>query len=701
LANTKGKKAKRKARERMLEESRRLAMLQKRRELKAAGIESKLGGNKKRNFVDYAKEIPFQKLAPGGFYDVSEENEQSRKMGLDPKKHGLELQKLEGQHEKDEQERQQQRDKKLMKELFKTNAPLAVQKVIEQSDPVSLRRRVPLDLPAPQVTDNDLEEIVKMGKGGLMGPPEGLPSSFGATNALVNDYSQVFRPPATPLRTPQQEDLVMQEARSLRALTKMTPLMMSQQNIEDLPDLSGGTGFDGVAPRKHHLNTPNPLVANTPSRQGGMRGSVAGEMESISVMSTPLGRGNFAGGSNSSSMGWAGNSVVIRDTFGLNQHSGDDSFSVSDMSSIVTHSRLDKHRNKLAQQSILAQISSLPEPEYTYDVALPSVVDVEDEDEGDDPNSVWRRSGKPEDRTDAEARVQRQRLEAEQAELRRRSTVLKRDLPRPALVTTAILAPRFSDSAEEQPATKKARTGSKTSSVSAALSSEQKLLQEEMLHIIAYEDRKYPPMFSAGQVLGEAQGFSTNIPPRFKIEPERMEESELLSAEALIRSELLKNVNLDTASMEGAVAAISGLHQQLTYLPSESGLMFPGTFSAHANKTEQLFAMKTEFMHLAAQVKLNIDSLAQLHNECSQQHSAYNRQKQQLSTNLGEKQADFQRRQADCETIKAVRDQEQKAAQQRLDRALEEALQAENLEKESQQRYANLMAFARIHGVSL
>lgn len=37
LANTRGKKAKRKAREKQLEEARRLASLQKRRELKAAG----------------------------------------------------------------------------------------------------------------------------------------------------------------------------------------------------------------------------------------------------------------------------------------------------------------------------------------------------------------------------------------------------------------------------------------------------------------------------------------------------------------------------------------------------------------------------------------------------------------------------------------------------------------------------------------
>jgi len=47
LANTKGKKAKRKAREKQLEEARRLASLQKKRELKAAGIELPKAARKK------------------------------------------------------------------------------------------------------------------------------------------------------------------------------------------------------------------------------------------------------------------------------------------------------------------------------------------------------------------------------------------------------------------------------------------------------------------------------------------------------------------------------------------------------------------------------------------------------------------------------------------------------------------------------
>ena len=79
LANTKGKKAKRKARERMLEEARRLASLQKLRELKAAGIvdsdaEAARRAKRKRaalGGVDYGAEIPFEKHVPGGFYDTA------------------------------------------------------------------------------------------------------------------------------------------------------------------------------------------------------------------------------------------------------------------------------------------------------------------------------------------------------------------------------------------------------------------------------------------------------------------------------------------------------------------------------------------------------------------------------------------------------------------------------------------------------
>lgn len=83
LANTQGKKAKRKDRERMLDESKRVALLQKRRELKAAGINVSLTLKNKarRKEFDYNADIPHERQPKPGLYDVSGEddlNEESR-----------------------------------------------------------------------------------------------------------------------------------------------------------------------------------------------------------------------------------------------------------------------------------------------------------------------------------------------------------------------------------------------------------------------------------------------------------------------------------------------------------------------------------------------------------------------------------------------------------------------------------------------
>ena len=99
LANTQGKKAKRKAREKQLEEARRLAALQKRRELRMAGINVRKKRPKKRQ-IDYNTEIPFEKTPASGFYDTSAE-------GFDPMQPDfsrLRQQKLDGEMRKDKEE---------------------------------------------------------------------------------------------------------------------------------------------------------------------------------------------------------------------------------------------------------------------------------------------------------------------------------------------------------------------------------------------------------------------------------------------------------------------------------------------------------------------------------------------------------------------------------------------------------------------
>ncbi len=121
LANTQGKKAKRKARERQLEEARRLAVLQKKRELKAAGIvlvhlpytaislnlsySSRFKVKKKG--MDYNADIPFEHKPALGFYDTSEEQAKSTTAPI-----GQSLRRLENKRKPEEEEAERKRKKK-------------------------------------------------------------------------------------------------------------------------------------------------------------------------------------------------------------------------------------------------------------------------------------------------------------------------------------------------------------------------------------------------------------------------------------------------------------------------------------------------------------------------------------------------------------------------------------------------------------
>jgi pre-mRNA-splicing factor CDC5/CEF1 len=443
LANTKGKKAKRKARERQLEESKRLLMLQKRRELKAAGIESKLGGGGggKRKFIDYAREIPFQKVPPAGFYDVGDELEKSKHMRFDPAKHGMELSRLEGRHQKEEETRERQKDEKKLKALFKANAPQAVLSLSSVNDPSALRRRSALSLPAPQVSDSELEDIVKVGQRSSMPPPEGV---IGATQSLIGDYTNAALA-GTPMgeltqRTPMREDIVMQEARNLRVLREMTPFTsVDVDEDEELPQLSGGTGFEGINPRSSKLATPN-VVLQTPGHH------------SASSTPGPFSTGSVQGSSRS------GSSMVgrtpVRDQYHINQFgksngdllpdSGDaDAFSVSDVASVSSSVVSGASRAKHARATLALQLSDLPEPEYTYEVTIPET-EATDDDEG------AHFKGK-EDAADVQRRIQRERAEHRDRELARRSAAVKRGLPRPSAAAPGLTKNSFDASDWQAP----------------------------------------------------------------------------------------------------------------------------------------------------------------------------------------------------------------------------------------------------------
>ena len=92
-----GKKAKRKAREKQLEDARRLATLQKKRELKAAGIEVRTMKRASKG-INYNNEVAFEKRPALGFYDVGEEQQLTKEMGQEFRP--VTLEEMEGKRRK-------------------------------------------------------------------------------------------------------------------------------------------------------------------------------------------------------------------------------------------------------------------------------------------------------------------------------------------------------------------------------------------------------------------------------------------------------------------------------------------------------------------------------------------------------------------------------------------------------------------------
>lgn len=167
LGNIQGKKAKRKARERMLEESKRIALLQKRREMKAAGINVKLTtrNKKKRKEFDYNADI-YQEIKPiEGPYDITDETRDNQleqyKFTREVSTKGISMKEIDDRIAKEESKRRKEREKK-----FTSNKRVieAEEELVDQQDSTK-RRKLNLsisDLPKEQKKSRP--EIAKLVK---------------------------------------------------------------------------------------------------------------------------------------------------------------------------------------------------------------------------------------------------------------------------------------------------------------------------------------------------------------------------------------------------------------------------------------------------------------------------------------------------------------------------------------------------------
>ncbi|KZZ90453.1 pre-mRNA splicing factor CEF1 [Moelleriella libera RCEF 2490] len=394
LANTQGKKAKRKARERQQEESRRIASLQKRRELKTAGINIKIITRKKGE-MDYNADIPFEKKAAPGFYDTTEEanrNELQRK-ALDPQKQNLATKRRGGEEEDGADRKRRKNDKDGLSESQKAAIKAGQMQKIREAEQSSKRR--PLNLPAPQVSEGELEEIIKMGKTGEAASAVARESENNATKGFINSYTALNT--NAPIRTPkapEEEDRIAIEIRNIRALNETKSALLGGENTP-LYEGAGSTGFESMTPRKHVISTPNPLAAN--------------------LLAGPNGVGATPGRSGQTPM------RTPRDNFALNRENG--------LSVGATPRDVRLHDLSVKTQ-LRSGLASLPKPkDMEWEFELP-----------DEQQEQAKAEAEMEEDAAARDRRERERRAAEEElERRRRTQVMQRELPRPLVVDVSML----------------------------------------------------------------------------------------------------------------------------------------------------------------------------------------------------------------------------------------------------------------------
>lgn len=647
LANTRGKKAKRKAREKQLEEARRLASLQKRRELKAAGIDGR-HRKRKRKGIDYNAEIPFEKKPPPGFFDVTDEERL-----VEQPKFPTTIEELEGKRRVDVEAQLRKQDVAKNKIAQRQDAPSAILQANKMNDPETVRKRSKLMLPAPQISDHELEEIAKMGYASdLLAGNEELTEGSGATRALLANYSQTPRQGMTPLRTPQRTpagkgDAIMMEAENLARLRESQTPLLGGENPELHP-----SDFSGVTPKRRDIQTPNLML--TPSATPGGVGSTPG-----GVGLTP--RISMTPSRDAHSFGITPKGTPIRDELHINED-----MDMHDSAKLELRRQADLRRN------LRSGLGSLPQPKNEYQVVIQPI--PEDNEEPEEKIE--------EDMSDRLARERAEEEARQQALLRKRSKVLQRELPRPPVASLDLIRNSLMRADED-----------KSSFVPPTLIEQaDEMIRKELLGLLEHDNAKYPLDEKTEKEKKKGGKRSANGKSAGSVSDiEDFEEAELKEADNLIKEEvqfLRVAMGHDNESLDEFVEAHKTCLNDLMYFPTRDAY----GLSSVAGNMEKLAALQNEFDNVKKRMEDDTKKAQRLEQKIKLLTHGYQMRAGKLWTQIEAtfKQMDTAGTELEC--FQALQKQEQLAASHRINGLWEEVQKQKELEQTLQSRYGDLIA---------
>lgn len=361
---------------------------------------------KRKKGIDYNAEIPFEKRPALGFYDTADERVEVPAIDFNK----MRQQHLDGELRTEKEERERKKDKQKLKSRKENDIPAAL---LQNQEPAVKRSK--LVLPEPQISDMELQQVVKLGRASEMAKEIATESGVETTEALLADYTITPNAPSNTLRTPApQTDRIMQEAQNLMALTYTeTPLKGGVNTTLVNPD------FSGILPQSQSVATPN-LVLATPfkSNRDGVPGTPGSGFltPATSGALVPVGASKESGSFTPSS---------VRDKLNIN---ADDS--LGDLETPLAA----RSYQKQIKSSLREGLASLPTPKNDYEIVVPEQEELEEGAEATVGNSV-------EDQADFDARTVKEFEKKREAEMRRRSQVIQREFPRPFEINTSILRP--------------------------------------------------------------------------------------------------------------------------------------------------------------------------------------------------------------------------------------------------------------------
>ncbi|XP_037079900.1 cell division cycle 5-like protein isoform X2 [Pollicipes pollicipes] len=615
LANTQGKKAKRKAREKQLEEARRLASLQKRRELYAAGIELVPRIKKKKRGIDYNAEIPFEKRPAVGFYDAAEDEYDP----LAPNFRRLRQQHLDGEQRSEKEERERRKDKDKVKKRKENDIPSAL---LQNQEPA--KKRSKLVLPSPQISDVELEQVVKVGKASEAVRELTEEGEERATDALLSDYSAT---PATgqlrTARTPMaQTDRVLQEAQNIMALTHTDTPLKGGLNAP-LVD----SDFGGITPAKPDIATPNTMLT-TPYR-------------------TPRDNpGQTPGGFSTPGASRAGRTPLatpLRDKLAINAEDA------------LEADAGGKQQQLQIKEQLRFSLSSLPAPRNDFEIVVPD----------DEPAPEEAAAGPAElvpDQADVEARRDEAERERRERELRARSQALQRHLPRPTEVNASVLRP---------------------ANVEPPLSDLQKaeeLIKREMIVMKRYDGLHNPLPSAPAAVLQQYQTYLETHPYQQVHEPDMEQARQVLRREMDVVKQGMGHGDL---TKEAYRQVWEECLSQVLFLPSQSRY----TRANLASKKDRIESLEKRLELNRTHMTREAKRAAKLEKKLKILTGGYQSRSTALAKQLQDATEQLEQTRLELVTFSALMEHEQAAIPRRLQSLSEDVSRQTEREQQLQRRY--------------